>query len=204
VADSTGAATGQSGPKIRLNLTRKAPHGSPTEEANSPVANGTPTNGASRSSKRLRTGTPTSAGDRPGSAKSLSDTVASPAPSSTAPTKTEEVSESITANPPASRAPSTPSLVPSGMLPPSTATGNVSQQVPAAYAQALAHGPHAGLAAFAPGAGLDYSRFRTTGQCKCLSCLKAAQLIHLSCERPSDHQCGFCEPSGSQSRDAIS
>jgi hypothetical protein len=162
VADSTGSSTG---PKIKLNLTRKAPHDSPAPDASSPVGNGGPTNGTGRSSKRLRTGTPSSAVERPESAKSLSDTVASPAPSSTAPTKTEEAADPTAAYRPSSRGASTPGLVGSGMPPPSTA-GHVPLQAPATYAQTLAHGPHTTSTIIAPDSGLDFSRFRAPGQSK--------------------------------------
>lgn len=169
MADSTGQS---SGPKIRLNLTRKAPHDSPAPDASSPVSNGAPTNGTGRSSKRLRTGTPASTVDQPESAKSLSDTVASPTPSSAVPMKTEEVER------PPSQAASTPGLTGSGMPPPSTAS-QAPQQAQGAYAQSLAHSSHIITTVIAPDSGLDYSRFRAPGQSRCFPLYKYT-IAHIS------------------------
>lgn len=183
MADTTGQS---SGPKIKLNLTRKAPHDSPAPEASSPVSNGAPTNGTGRSSKRLRTGTPASAVDQPESAKSVSDTVASPAPSSAAaPMKTEEIER------PPSQAASTPGVAGSGMPPPSAAS-HMLQQAHGAYAQAVAHSHHTASTTMGPDSGLDYSRFRTSGQSRCLLATEMLLLMHHSHEGCPNHECSDC------------
>ena len=188
MADSTAQS---SGPKIKLNLTRKVPHDSPAPEASSPVSNGAPTNGTGRSSKRMRTETPASAIDQPESAKSLSDTVASPAPFSAAPMKTEEVER------PPSQVASTPGLAGSGMPPPATAS-HVSQQNQGAYTQPLIHVPHATTTSVTADSGLDFSRFRAPGQSRRLRLYIMPLLIHHSNEGCPNHECSYHESSGPQ------